>query len=82
MPWAQRSFPWPGVSRRQYLTGFLDMSLREGSLTERNRLEAVGTEGGRLTVARVDVWDVCVDRDFLETEDVLASSYGKIMRVS
>lgn len=58
MPWAQRSFPWPGVSWMAYLMGFLEMSFSEGSLTERNWLEAVGTEGGRLIVASVDVWEV------------------------
>lgn len=81
MPCAQRSFPWPGVSRRRYLTGFLDTSFREGSLTERKRLDAVGTEGGRLTTAKVDDWDVCVDLGFLERDD-LASSYEKIMEIS
>lgn len=34
-PWDPRSFPWPGVSFSSYLTGFLEASDREGSLTER-----------------------------------------------
>lgn len=50
------------------------MSFNDGSLTERKRLEAVGTETGRLTVAFVDVCEVCVALDFLASRDDLASS--------
>lgn len=75
MPWPGRSFPWPGVSLSRYLTGFLDISFKEGSLTERKRLDAVGTEGGSSTVVRVDVCEVWVAWNFLERGDVLASSF-------
>lgn len=41
------------------------MSFNDESLTDRYRFEAVWTEAGRLTVASVDDWEVCVVRDSL-----------------
>ena len=78
VPWAWRSFPWPGVSHTRYLTGFLDISFKEGSLTDRNRFEPVGTEVGRATVDTADVWEVCVAFGVFGIREDLVSSYVKV----
>jgi hypothetical protein len=44
-------------------------------------LDAVGTLGGRVTVMRVEVWEVWVLGDFVEASEDLDSSYRTISEV-
>lgn len=44
-------------------------------------MDAVGTLGGRVTVMRVEVWEVWVLGDFLEASEDLDSSYGTVSEV-
>lgn len=74
IPCDSRSFPWPGVSVNWYLIGFLEASPKEGSLTERKRLEPIGTVRERVMVADVEVWDVCVCRGGFDGEEDFCSS--------
>jgi hypothetical protein len=74
----ERSFPWPGVSFTIYLTGFLFVSDKLGSLTDRYWLEAIGTDGGSVTVVDVAFWDVCVRGAVFDRRDDADSSYSRV----
>lgn len=75
IPCVSRSFPWPGVSVNWYFIGFLATSPKDGSLTERKRLEPIGTLRGRVMEVEDEDWDVCVCRGCFDGMNDFRSSY-------